>query len=256
MWWSRGSTSPLVRRRVSRRCGTTCSNGRACAGSRCCASGCSWRWRATSPGRCGGSTPARANRCWRGRAWRPRWRGRATRPRSTRRRPSWRRCGTAPRPTRPWPKPCPLTGSWTRSTPRPPARGRWCASNGPVDAPVADRGSAPAAVGPGDDLEEVAVVAEEVDAAAPVVVVDLARPAPAGVGPVVDRPLEDALVDGGELVFGDEERVVLGGDVVGGDGREVEADPVRRGDLPEVTERLRRPPPQQGGGTKRPGPGG
>src|SRR5690606_12870006 len=82
--------------------------------------------------------------------------------------------------------------------------------------------AASATVGAGDDLEEVAVVAEEVDAAAAVVAVDLAGTALAGVGPVLHLALDDAAVDRVELVLGDEERVVDAGDLAAGRGEGAE----------------------------------
>src|SRR5688500_18540948 len=76
---------------------------------------------------------------------------------------------------------------------------------------VADRHrSAPASVGPGDDLQEVAAGVLPVDAATPVVVVDLAGPAAARVGPVGQLPFPDAPEDLVELVLADQESVVLG----------------------------------------------
>src|SRR5207253_10438304 len=70
-----------------------------------------------------------------------------------------------------------------------------------------------AAVGAGDDLEEMTVGVAEVDPTAPVVVIDLARPHLAGVGPVVQPPLFDTAEDRVEVVLADEERVVLGHDL-------------------------------------------
>ena len=61
---------------------------RAASAGWCCASGCSWRWRATSPGRCGGGSRARTSRCSKVATWRWRWPRRATRPPPTRPPPS------------------------------------------------------------------------------------------------------------------------------------------------------------------------
>src|SRR4051794_2453121 len=101
---------------------------------------------------------------------------------------------------------------------------------------AAGQTSGATAVGPGDDLEVVTVVAEEVDAAASVVVVDLSRVALRGVGPVLHLALGDPSVDRVELIVADEERIVLREDVVAAGGREVEAHAVGGGDLPEVTQ--------------------
>src|SRR5215216_5985079 len=76
-----------------------------------------------------------------------------------------------------------------------------------------------------DDLQEVAVGREEVDAAAAVVRVDLARPGLTRIGPVRHLLFLDAAEDLVELVFAHEEGVVLAGDGAGR-GREVEAEPV------------------------------
>src|SRR4029450_7951863 len=71
-------------------------------------------------------------------------------------------------------------------------------------------GGGPAAVGAGDDLQEVAARLLPVDPAAAVVGVDLARPPPAGVGAVGQPALPDAAEDLVELVLADQERIVLG----------------------------------------------
>src|SRR5690606_14288450 len=66
-----------------------------------------------------------------------------------------------------------------------------------------------AAVRPRDDLEVVAVRIVEVEPAASVVAVDLARPRVHRIGPVFETALADPREDLVELVFADEERVVL-----------------------------------------------
>src|SRR5262245_52952990 len=63
-------------------------------------------------------------------------------------------------------------------------------------------------------LEQVAVGILEVHAAPAVIVVDLAAPGLAGVGPVVELSGADAAEDVVEVVLGDQEGVVLRGDVV------------------------------------------
>ena len=72
------------------------------------------------------------------------------------------------------------------------------------------RSGGAAAVGPCEHLEQVPVGILEVDAAAAVVMVDLARPPSSRIGPVREPALSDAAEDGVELVLADEERVVLG----------------------------------------------
>src|SRR5262249_22686306 len=66
-----------------------------------------------------------------------------------------------------------------------------------------------AAVRASDHLEEVAVRILEVHAAAAVVAIDLAGPALHRVGPVLEAALSDAAVHVVEVVFADQERVVL-----------------------------------------------
>ena len=79
------------------------------------------------------------------------------------------------------------------------------------------RGSVRArSVGPGDDLQVVPRRILEVDAAAAVVVVDLAGPAAPRIGPVLQTALADASVDRVELVLGHQERIVLRADVLVG----------------------------------------
>ena len=58
-----------------------------------------------------------------------------------------------------------------------------------------------------------AVGVAEVDPAAPVVVIDLAAPALARVGPVVQLSRSDPAEDRVEVVLADQERVVLGRDL-------------------------------------------
>src|SRR4029077_2616034 len=69
--------------------------------------------------------------------------------------------------------------------------------------------SGAAAVGSGQDLEQVPVRILEVQAAAAVAPVDLPALAAAGVGPVVDPAVADAAEDRVELLLADQERVVL-----------------------------------------------
>ena len=73
-----------------------------------------------------------------------------------------------------------------------------------------------AAVGAGDDLEQVSVGIVEVDAAAAVFVVDLARLLLVRIGPMGEAPFGDPAEDRVEIVFAHQERVVLGPDVVTG----------------------------------------
>src|SRR5690349_2509587 len=77
-------------------------------------------------------------------------------------------------------------------------------------------GLATAAVGAGDDLEQVAVGVLEVQAAAPVPVVDLAAPAPAGIRPVGQVPFADPAERGVKLLLADQEGVMLRGDLPAG----------------------------------------
>src|SRR6185503_9563158 len=58
--------------------------------------------------------------------------------------------------------------------------------------------------------------------------------------PVVHAAIDDAAVDGGEVVLGDEERVVLAGDVFVAGRGEVHPDAVVGVDLPERAEARRR----------------
>ena len=85
---------------------------------------------------------------------------------------------------------------------------------------------------------------EEVDAAAAVVVVDLARPASCRVGPVVEATLDDAAVDGVEVAVVDQEGVVLRCDLPVAGRAEVERDAVGGLHLPEVAEVLWRVDPE------------
>jgi hypothetical protein len=89
------------------------------------------------------------------------------------------------------------------------------------------------AVGTGDDLHAVAGRVQEVQAAAAVVVVDLARLLHVRVGVVRDPGLPDPLERRVELVVGDEEGVVLRGDRLGRDAGEVQRDAVAGGDRDE-----------------------
>ena len=77
---------------------------------------------------------------------------------------------------------------------------------------VADRLGAAAAVRAGDDLQIVPVRVVEVGAAAAVMVVDLARLLMMRIRVVRDSGLLDAPEDRVEVLFGHQERVVLGGD--------------------------------------------
>jgi ABC transporter DrrB family efflux protein len=102
-----------------------------------------------------------------------------------------------------------------------------------------DRGCGAAAVGAGEDLQQVPVGVFEVQAAAAVAVVDGLALGPARIGPVGQVPLPDAVVGGVELDLADQERVVLRGDRAGGLG-EIEGDVVVRLDHQEVAEAGRR----------------
>src|SRR2546423_9836787 len=78
---------------------------------------------------------------------------------------------------------------------------------------------AAAAVGAGEELEQVAVGVLEVDAAAAVPAIDHAGLAPAGVGPVRQVLLADPAEGGVELLLPNQERVVLGGYLAAGLGQ-------------------------------------
>src|ERR1700730_17641612 len=97
-------------------------------------------------------------------------------------------------------------------------------------------GSAAAAVGAGDDLEEVPTRILEVDTAPAIVGVDLALFMLVGVGPVGQIASSDATEDLVEVALVDEERVVLRRDVIA-PVHEVEADVVIRGHNEERTKR-------------------
>src|SRR6516165_8830513 len=75
-----------------------------------------------------------------------------------------------------------------------------------------DRGRGTAAVGAGQDLQQVPVGVLEVQAAAAVAVVDDLAPGPAGIGPVGQALLAEAVEGGVEFGLADQERVVLRGD--------------------------------------------
>jgi hypothetical protein len=77
--------------------------------------------------------------------------------------------------------------------------------------------STAAAVGPRDDLQNVAVGVVPVDAAPAIVVVDAARLLVRRVRPVRQPPRLDALEDAVELFFADEEGVVLDREVLVGE---------------------------------------
>ena len=81
-----------------------------------------------------------------------------------------------------------------------------------------------------DDLHPVPARVREVDAAAPVVVVDPPRLLAVRVGEELHPRRADLLERRVELGLGDEERVVLRDDRPGGDAREVEGDTVGGGD--------------------------
>jgi hypothetical protein len=117
------------------------------------------------------------------------------------------------------------------------------------------RGSAAAAVGAGDDFEQMSVWIFEVQTPAAVVVIDLTTPLLGGVGPVGEIALAAAVKDLVELVLADEEGVVLRGNLAIG-GQEVEADAnclfpppgtVRIGSVPEGSESRRRIAPRPDG---------
>src|SRR2546430_14994403 len=97
--------------------------------------------------------------------------------------------------------------------------------------------AASAAVGAGDDFEEVVVGAGEVDAAAAVAVIDLPGLVLGGIGPEVGAGAGDPSEDVVELGFAHQEGVVLERELtVVAIGVEVEVDTVRRPDLPEGPE--------------------
>jgi ABC-2 type transport system permease protein/oleandomycin transport system permease protein len=98
-----------------------------------------------------------------------------------------------------------------------------------------DRGRRAAAVGAGQDLQQVAVRVLEVQAAAAVAVVDGLALRPAGIGPVGQVPLAETVEGGVELDLADQERVVLRGNRAGGLG-EIERDVVVGLDDQEVAE--------------------
>src|SRR6185437_13132059 len=78
------------------------------------------------------------------------------------------------------------------------------------DAPSVQHGSSgPAAIRACDDLEIVAVGIVPIQAAAPVIVVDLRRSAVHGISPIVQPARANALENGIELRFPDEEGVML-----------------------------------------------
>src|SRR6516162_7404606 len=110
----------------------------------------------------------------------------------------------------------------------------------PGSGPAGSRGgSAAAAVGPGDDLQQVAVGIVEVQAAAAVTVADLPPPGLARIRPVRQILLADAAERGVELLLAHEERVMLGRYLLVGLG-EVQRDAVVRLDHQEVPEAGRR----------------
>src|SRR5215813_13444570 len=95
-----------------------------------------------------------------------------------------------------------------------------------------------AAIRAGDDLHQVAVGVGEIDAASAVIVVDLPRPGPAGIGPVRHAAPGDAAEYDVEIFLADQERIVLDGDVAVGLG-EVEGHAVVRSDDEEPPESRR-----------------
>src|SRR5580692_4398762 len=116
---------------------------------------------------------------------------------------------------------------------------------------VLDRGRGAAAVGAGQDFQEVAVRVFEVQAAAGVAVVDGLAAGPGRIGPVGQVPLAEAVEGGVELDLADQERIVLWRDRAGGLG-EIEGDGVvrlhhekvgeagRRGQAEDLAEERRR----------------
>src|SRR3546814_20670852 len=76
-------------------------------------------------------------------------------------------------------------------------------------ASKASRTPAAAAVGPGDDLEEMPVRILEIEAAAAVVAIDLSRLRLPGIGPVGKLPVADPTEYPVEFGFADQEGVVL-----------------------------------------------
>src|SRR5437899_1366458 len=106
------------------------------------------------------------------------------------------------------------------------------------------------AVRSSDDLEDVTVGVPEVHATTTVVAVDLPRPAESRVGPVVEPALRDPAEDLVELVFTDEERVVLRRDLAV-DVVKVERHAVARLDDAERPERRRLRQPEDLGEERR-----
>ena len=86
-------------------------------------------------------------------------------------------------------------------------------------------GSAAAAVGPGDDLQQVTVRVFEIQSAAAVPVVDHTRPGLARIGPVPKVLVADPAKGRVEFFLTDQEGVVLRRDLCGGHG-EVQGDVV------------------------------
>ena len=70
-----------------------------------------------------------------------------------------------------------------------------------------------AAVGAGEDLEEVAVGVLEIDASAAVVPADFAGAFSVWIGPVLEPSIADAAEDLVEVVFADQKGIVLGRDL-------------------------------------------
>lgn len=73
-----------------------------------------------------------------------------------------------------------------------------------------------AGVGPGENFQQVTIGVFEVESAAAVVAVDLARSPLAGVGPVLNSALANAAEDLIEVVLSDEKGIVLRGDLAVG----------------------------------------
>src|SRR3954465_8932710 len=91
---------------------------------------------------------------------------------------------------------------------------RCCHASAARASPYSTPGSASRPVWAGDDRERGARRVVEVDPAAAVDVVDLARPATARIGPVLHAAVADLPVDRVELVLGHQERIVLRPDLL------------------------------------------
>ena len=91
----------------------------------------------------------------------------------------------------------------------------WWSSSG---ACAGEGASAAAAVGPGDDLQQVTIRVFEIQAAAPVTMVDDSRLGLARIGPVRQTLIADAAKGSVELFLTNQEGIMLGRDLPGGLG--------------------------------------